>query len=53
VEPSSPAVICLDGNHMKADNLTLVGGAARSGWAEALLRSQREAAEQEEEKRMG
>jgi hypothetical protein len=52
VEPSSPAVICLDGNHVKADNLTLVGVLRVLDEAEALLRSQREAAEQEE-KRVG
>jgi hypothetical protein len=47
VEPSSPAVIFLDGNHVKADNLTLVEVLRVLDEAEALLGSRREASEQE------
>ena len=51
-EPSCPADICLDGTHVKVHNPTLVELASVLDEAEALLRSQREAAEQEE-KRVG
>ena len=37
VEPSSPGNICLDGNHVKADNLTLVEVLRVLDEAEALL----------------
>jgi hypothetical protein len=50
VEPSSPGNICLDGNHVKADNLTLVEVLRILDEAEALLESRREAAEREEKR---
>ena len=37
VEPSSPADICLEGNHVKADNLSLEGLVSVLDEAEALL----------------
>jgi hypothetical protein len=50
VEPSSPGNICLDGNHVKADNLTLVEVLRVLDEAEALLESRREAAERKEKR---
>ena len=50
VEPSFSADICLDGNHVRARNPTLVEVLSALDEAEELLESRREAAEQEEER---
>ena len=50
MEPSFSADICLDGNHVRARNPTLVEVLSALDEAEELLESRREAAEQEEER---